>query len=124
MFEEHNRRVNLLLDCFWVNTEIDAHKIFVTFKLRGGAKCRPLEHATAALEKTQNSVFVSRALQAVAELAGNYKSQRTQRSWAKYWMLRFRLHRLNRAYESSMTNYRTLPLLRSSSARLNSPVTY
>ena len=78
VFEEHNRRVNLLLDSFYVNTEIDAHKIFVTFRLRERAQCRPLDHAISTLEKTQKPVFVSRALQAVAELAKELPDERIE----------------------------------------------
>ena len=78
VFEEHNRRVNLLLDSFYVNTEIDAHKIFVTFRLRERAQCRPLDHAISTLEQTEKPVFVSRALQAVAELAKELPDERIE----------------------------------------------
>jgi hypothetical protein len=78
VFEERNRKVNLLLDGFYVNTEMDAHRIFVTFRLRERAQCRPLGQAISSLEKTQNPVFVSRALQAVAELAKELPDERIE----------------------------------------------
>ncbi len=78
VFEDRNRKVNLLLDSFYVNTEMDAHRIFVTFKLRERAQFRLLGQAISSLEKTQNPVFVSRALQAVAELAKELPSERIE----------------------------------------------
>lgn len=78
VFAERNRKVNLLLDCFYVNTEFDAQKIFVTFRLRERTKSRPLGQAISALEKTQNPVFASRALQAVTELARELPEERIE----------------------------------------------
>ena len=78
VFAERNRKVNLLLDCFYVNTEVDANKILVTFRLRERTKSRPLGQAISALEKTQNPVFASRALQAVVELARELPNERIE----------------------------------------------
>lgn len=68
VFEERNRRVNLILDCFDVNTEVQAKRISVMFKLRHKTGSRPLRQAISSLEKTHNPAFVSRALQAVVDL--------------------------------------------------------
>jgi hypothetical protein len=68
VFEERNRRVNLVLDYFDVNTEVHATKILVMFKLRHRTSSRPLRQAISSLEKTHNTAFVSRALQAVMDL--------------------------------------------------------
>jgi hypothetical protein len=76
VFEEGNRKVNLLLDSFYVNTQIDAHKIFVTFRLREQANSRPLSEAISSLERTHNPVFVSRALHAIADLERELPDQR------------------------------------------------
>lgn len=78
VFQERNRKVSILLDCFYVDTKIDAHKIFVTFRLREPAKSRPLSQAISNLEKTHNPVFVSRALQAVADLARELPEERIE----------------------------------------------
>lgn len=68
VFEERHRKVNLRLEGFEVNTEIQPTKILITFKRAHATASRPLRHAISSLGRTQNPAFVSRALQAVANL--------------------------------------------------------
>jgi len=68
ILEERNRKVNLRLEGFEVNTEIQPTKILITFRRGHAAGSRPLRQAISSLEKTQNPAFVSRALQAVVDL--------------------------------------------------------
>jgi len=68
ILEERNRKVNLRLEGFEVNTEIQPTKILITFKRGHATGSRPLRQAISSLEKTHNPAFVSRALQAVVDL--------------------------------------------------------
>jgi biotin operon repressor len=76
--QQGNRRVDVLLDHFDVDTEVDARQICVIFKLRHHASFRPLREGLSSLEKTKHPTLMSRVVKAVDEIVRELPTERIE----------------------------------------------
>lgn len=76
--ENANRRISVLIDDFDVFTKFEAKQLFVIFQLRHKEAARALKERLFYVEKTRHPNFVSRALNALAELERELPSERIE----------------------------------------------